>query len=124
MSTFNYLFPSSLDKHHRKLHNIAQQCNELSCRNVFWRFLQQGVDQSGLLAMKQELQNAVEEFQVPLILWKHGNFVLITPQTNALLLQHFDVRSLSQVVKVINEKLGVLNIQQYTYTSTKLIYYE
>ena len=29
----------------------------------------------------------------------------------------FDLRSLSQVAQVINEKLGALNIQQYTYTT-------
>ena len=60
--------PSSLDKlyhDHRKLHDIAQQCNELGRRNVFWRFLQQGVDQSSLSGIKQDLQNAVTEFQVP-----------------------------------------------------------
>ena len=57
--------PSSLDKHHRKLHDIAQQCNELGRRNVFWRFLQQGVDQNRLSGIKQDLQNAVAEFQVP-----------------------------------------------------------
>ena len=57
--------PSSLDFCHRKLHDIAQQCNELGRRNVFWRFLQQGVDQNSLSSMKQDLQNAVVEFQVP-----------------------------------------------------------
>ena len=55
---------SSLDKHHRKLYDIAQQCNELSRRNVFWRFFQQGVEQNSLLAIKQDLQNAVVQFQV------------------------------------------------------------
>ena len=49
-----------------------------------------------------------------------GKFVLKTPQTNTQLLQHLDLRSLSQV---INGKLGALNIQQYTYT-TYLIYCE
>ena len=57
--------PSSLDKHRRKMHDIAQQCNELGRRNVFWRFFQQGVDQNSLSGMKQDLQNAVVEFQVP-----------------------------------------------------------
>ena len=56
---------SSLDKHHRKLHDIVQQCNELSRRNVFWRFLQQGVDQNILSGIQQDLHNAVTEFQVP-----------------------------------------------------------
>ena len=59
---------SSLDKHHRKLHVIVQQCNELSHRNVFWRFLQQGVDQNSLLGIKQDLHNAITEFQVPLLI--------------------------------------------------------
>ena len=57
--------PSSLDRHHRKLHDIAQQCNELGRRNVFWRFLQQGVDQNSISGINQDLQNAVAEFQVP-----------------------------------------------------------
>ena len=65
MSTLDYLLPSSLDKHHRKLHDIAQQCNELGHRNVFWQFLQQGVDQNSLSGMKLDLQNVVVEFQVP-----------------------------------------------------------
>ena len=109
--------PSSLDKHHRKLHDIAQQCNELSRRNVFWRFLQQGVDQNGLSGMKQDLQNAVVEFQVLNSLGT-GTFVLKTSQTNAQLLQHLDLQSLNQVTQVMNGKLGALNIQLFTYTAT------
>ena len=65
MSTLDYLLSSSFDKHHRKLHDIAQQCDEISRRNVFWRFLQPRVDQDSLSGMKQDLQNAVAEFQVP-----------------------------------------------------------
>ena len=64
MSTLDFFLPSSLDNHDRKLRNIAQQCNDLGRRNVFWRFLQQGVDQNSLSGMKQDLQNAVVEFQV------------------------------------------------------------
>ena len=56
---------SSLDKHHRKLHSIAQRCNELGRRDVFWRFFQQEVDRGRLSGIKQNLQNAVTEFQVP-----------------------------------------------------------
>ena len=65
MSTLGYFLPSSLDKHCRKLQDIAGQCNELSRRNIFWRFFQQGVDQNSLSGIKQDLQNAVAEFQVP-----------------------------------------------------------
>ena len=57
--------PSCLYKNHRKLNDIAQQCNELSRRNVFWRFCQQGVDQNSLSGIKQDLQIAIAEFQVP-----------------------------------------------------------
>ena len=46
--------------------------------------------------------------------WELGNFVLKTLQTSAQLLQHLDMRSLSQV---LNGKLGTLNIQEYTYTA-------
>ena len=63
MSTLDYLFALLLT-HHRKLHDIAQQCNELGRRNVLWRFFQQGVDQNSLSGIKQDLQNAVVEFQV------------------------------------------------------------
>ena len=76
--------------------------------------------------MKQDLQNAVVEFQV-LDSLGTGTFVLKkTPQTNAQLLQHLDLRSLSQVTQVINGKLGALNIQLfiYTATSTYLMYCE
>ena len=65
MSTLDYLLPSSVDKHHRKLHDIALQCIELGRRNVFWRFFQQGVDLNSLSGIKQDLQNAITEFQVP-----------------------------------------------------------
>ena len=52
-------------KSHSKLENIAEQCDELSRRNVLWRFLQQGVDQKSLSSIKQDLQSAVQQFQVP-----------------------------------------------------------
>ena len=55
--------------------------------------------------MKQDLQNAVVEFQVLNSLGT-GTFVLKTPQTNAQLLQHLDLQSLSQVTQVLNGKLG------------------
>src|SRR5271155_486950 len=56
--------PSSVDNHHSKLHDITQQCDELSYCNIFWRLLQQGVDKNGLSAIKENLQNAIQQFQV------------------------------------------------------------
>jgi hypothetical protein len=41
-------------------------------------------------------------------------FVLKTAQTETQLLQHLDLQALG---KVINDKLGALNIQQYAYTA-------
>ena len=65
MSTLDYLFLSStLDKHHSKLRDIAQQCDELSRHNVFWRFFQQGADLNSISSLKQDLQSAIAEFQV------------------------------------------------------------
>ena len=62
--------------------------------------------------MKQDLQNAVAEFQVPNSseFWNLALFTETPPQTNAQLLQHLDLQSLSQVTQVINGKLGALNI--------------
>ena len=57
--------PSSVDDLNSKLHDVALTCSELSRRNVLWRFFQQGGDQKDLSAMKQDLQNAVLQFQVP-----------------------------------------------------------
>ena len=69
------------------------------------------MDQNSLSGMKQDLQNAVAEFQVPNSL-ESWNLTLFTetPQTKAHLLQHLDLQSLSQVTQVINVKLGALNI--------------
>ena len=61
---FSYPPLSSIYNHCSKLHDIAEKCNELSHHNVLWRFFQQGVDQGGLSAMKQDLHNAVVQFQV------------------------------------------------------------
>jgi hypothetical protein len=74
VSTLDYFLPSSHDKHHRKLQDIAQQCNEFCRRNVFWRFFQRGVDQNSLSGIKQDLQNAVAEFQVPYFI---GNLAIL-----------------------------------------------
>ena len=57
--------PSSVDDFYSKLRDIAQKCSELSRRNVLWRFFQQGGDKNSLSAIKQDLQNAVLQFQVP-----------------------------------------------------------
>jgi len=67
----------------QKLHGIAQKCYELSRRNVLWRFSEWFIgDQAGLAECS-----------------------CIQFQTEAQLLQHLDLQSLSQVGQVINGKL-------------------
>ena len=65
MSTFGDLLILFCLRSDSKLENIAKQCDELSRRNVLWRFLQQGVDRNNLSSIKQDLQNAIQQFQVP-----------------------------------------------------------
>ena len=66
--------------------------------------------------MKEDLQNAVQQFQVLCCNPDHllTTFVLKAPQAETQVLQHLDMGALGEV---INDKLGALNIQQYAYTA-------